>query len=594
MAITKEWLKKAANTQSFSKGQGYYDDVDELIKAGNTYSAVVLGSDDYEVSITDNPVGEPLAHCDCPYDYDGICKHIVAVGLNIIDGNYESEEDEGDENDIEPDALDITVGCMPILPTFNFYDEFFLKKDEITRTVFLRQLFSNDDRLRQQFYVYSKPKVEQVTTAGTDLIEKTAQNLSKKLSKIETLEPDDFYSKGRGRYEDYYDEGDGYTDWINEKIEAIFTPFEADASRYIKNGSILTTTQFFIGLYEGCLGLEFESDTSDYMGEDFETVALNELESMILKQNEHLKSSIFNENDIKASILLVLERWIKRKNATESISFFEDYLIELTNNQELAHWLIKELEERGLTLDLIYLTLANATTIQDDAFWIANAEKIAAVNPDIMQHLLEKYFELNKWTEFHQTAKSALTTFPNNNFVEYLRPKVVENYDEDLYIYVYLKNASRKSILTDFLIVRPLLTQERETEFIKSCRNDNQNLYVEILKNDENLEDILNLIEEKTKSSSFYFYGFDFPKALSYIIKEFPDDVFDIVQRQAEEALKQMKMDRSGYARACAHLRPLKDLPPSHQNDLKTLVNSLRERFKSRPAFLEELSKAVR
>ena len=32
MPITKEWLKKAALSQNFSKGKDYYDQVDDLVK----------------------------------------------------------------------------------------------------------------------------------------------------------------------------------------------------------------------------------------------------------------------------------------------------------------------------------------------------------------------------------------------------------------------------------------------------------------------------------------------------------------------------------------------------------------------------------
>jgi uncharacterized Zn finger protein len=102
MAITTEWLKQASSTQSYSKGKDYINDVDDLVKHGNTYTAVVLGSEEYEVMINDTGI-TPHAECDCPYDHGGICKHIVAVGLNIIKGNFETEDEE-DEDTIVNDV----------------------------------------------------------------------------------------------------------------------------------------------------------------------------------------------------------------------------------------------------------------------------------------------------------------------------------------------------------------------------------------------------------------------------------------------------------------------------------------------------------
>ena len=93
MPITKEWLKKAAISQSFSRGKDYYDQVEDLVKKGNTYSAIVCGSDEYEVSVTDNPK----------------CLR-----------NFWSDPSVSDpQND----------PTFAQLPTGNFYDAFFLKQD---------------------------------------------------------------------------------------------------------------------------------------------------------------------------------------------------------------------------------------------------------------------------------------------------------------------------------------------------------------------------------------------------------------------------------------------------------------------------------
>ena len=37
MPITKDWLRQAANAQSFSKGESYYNNVEDLVKQGDTY-----------------------------------------------------------------------------------------------------------------------------------------------------------------------------------------------------------------------------------------------------------------------------------------------------------------------------------------------------------------------------------------------------------------------------------------------------------------------------------------------------------------------------------------------------------------------------
>jgi hypothetical protein len=595
MAITKEWLKQAASTQSYSKGEGYINDVDDLVKQGDTYSALVFGSEEYEVTITDRVNGTPFGECDCPYDHGGICKHIVAVGLNIIKGNFETEELEEEEEEIisinADSETNSSINIPQILPTKTFYDDFFLQKEDSLRISFLRQLFANDDKLRRQFFEFSKPKgVTQTSKVEQQSIEKIAKKLNDKLSKISELDADDFYSKGRGRYHDYDDEGEGVVEWVEEKIEAVFAPFEIELKLKIQNGMVVTATEILIGLYEGCLGLDFDGDLEDYMSDDFESIALTNLLDIIEGQKDALKTVIFHENDVKTSILLILNRWVKRKDNIGAISFFQDYFIALSHRAGIATWLINEAKDRSLTLSMINLTLANAETVKNDALWLASAESVAKDNPAIMQLLLDKYLALNNLEAFHKWAKTAFTKFEHPNFVPYLKTKVLVEYNEALYIDIHLQNATQTSSLIDFLTVRPLLSKQKEANFIEMCKKVKQNLYVDILYRDGNLTGILSFIEEKGKpDSTFSFNSFDVQKALSYIIEKFPDDVFDIVQFQTDKALKSMKMDRSGYASACANLKPLKNLPKSHQMDLKTYLESLRSRFQGKPAFLDEL-----
>ncbi|MBF0232335.1 MAG: SWIM zinc finger family protein, partial [Desulfamplus sp.] len=88
MAITESDIRKLAEAKSYRRGKEYFesDAVMDLEKRGNTIFAEVEGSDydSYEVKVKID--GEKIAStsCTCPYDWGGICKHIVAVLLNYI------------------------------------------------------------------------------------------------------------------------------------------------------------------------------------------------------------------------------------------------------------------------------------------------------------------------------------------------------------------------------------------------------------------------------------------------------------------------------------------------------------------------------
>ncbi|MFO7815845.1 MAG: hypothetical protein R6V14_09015 [Halanaerobiales bacterium] len=83
MQLTIQDLRNMATEQSFQKGINYYEMnlVNNPTIDGNTIKAKVSGSSYpyYEVEIdVDNPY---INYCSCPYDWGGICKHIVALGL---------------------------------------------------------------------------------------------------------------------------------------------------------------------------------------------------------------------------------------------------------------------------------------------------------------------------------------------------------------------------------------------------------------------------------------------------------------------------------------------------------------------------------
>ncbi|MDJ0688620.1 MAG: SWIM zinc finger family protein [Xenococcaceae cyanobacterium MO_188.B32] len=83
--LSQEMIRRYASSQSWQRGEAYYHDgyVRRVVKRGNAIAAEVEGNDirPYQVSIGFE--GEELGtvYCSCPYDYGGICKHIVATLL---------------------------------------------------------------------------------------------------------------------------------------------------------------------------------------------------------------------------------------------------------------------------------------------------------------------------------------------------------------------------------------------------------------------------------------------------------------------------------------------------------------------------------
>ena len=86
--LTEAHIRKLASGPSFERGETYYHDgaILEPVRQARDLRAQCEGSDyePYQVSaiLTKGGIGE--TSCTCPYDYGGICKHIVALLLTYV------------------------------------------------------------------------------------------------------------------------------------------------------------------------------------------------------------------------------------------------------------------------------------------------------------------------------------------------------------------------------------------------------------------------------------------------------------------------------------------------------------------------------
>ncbi|MGV9350281.1 SWIM zinc finger family protein [Streptomyces spiralis] len=78
-------LRALAGARSFERGLGYLDAVTGLDVGDGSVTAVVRGTDIYEVELVLGGDVGISGWCDCPYGQEGnFCKHCVAVGLTVL------------------------------------------------------------------------------------------------------------------------------------------------------------------------------------------------------------------------------------------------------------------------------------------------------------------------------------------------------------------------------------------------------------------------------------------------------------------------------------------------------------------------------
>jgi uncharacterized Zn finger protein len=86
--INEKTIRMNSNNSSYQRGQDYYDNdaVLSVWQRGQTLEALVEGSETKPYRVHVNFTGENInqCSCSCPYDYEGWCKHIVAVLLTCF------------------------------------------------------------------------------------------------------------------------------------------------------------------------------------------------------------------------------------------------------------------------------------------------------------------------------------------------------------------------------------------------------------------------------------------------------------------------------------------------------------------------------
>lgn len=133
--LTEEYLKKWVGSTIFKRGEDYYYNnyVEKLVQRGNTFVGKVYGTTTYKVNFTLLENGIETS-CNCPYDDD--CKHIAAVGLAIINNDFE----------VDPNYIELPV----------FMEKVYQKADNAQKEAFLRKILVNNEKMRDKFLKFLK------------------------------------------------------------------------------------------------------------------------------------------------------------------------------------------------------------------------------------------------------------------------------------------------------------------------------------------------------------------------------------------------------------------------------------------------------
>lgn len=584
MKITDIWLRNNATPTSYSRGEDYVDEVHKLTKKGNTYTAQVYGSDTYHVTI-ETSTFDANAFCSCPYDWGGICKHVVAVGLNIIAGQIKEIEVIDVENALSLSAHAQVVSVSPD----EFYDSVFMSSDEAVRTQFLKQLFQKDSALRAQFEQFISQETEEIVFEDIDEI---AEELREELNELD-FDIEDISRSSRGgssRY-DYYDDYDeGYSEAAIEIIEECIKSYGKKAEIYLAKGNLTDATRVVLGMYEATFGLETPYFEEYPYFEDLDDEASTIYQDWLLNIGEIGKKIIKNEEAVQQTINLIFERWkLFYQGSGENphtieydLAIFEPYLKGLVNTPWAGEYLLDVLEQHeryAYTNANLYLYLADLT--QNEDLKIKILEDFASQSTPLAQQLLDYYFKNELLADFYRVARQSFNIFPNQ-MDKFLLEKITPEQDLAFYLEVLYYFTKERSNIDGYKELKKYWTAKEKNAFIDDNRL-NASFYVQMLEVEKRFEDILKVV--KTNKDT---WGFD--KLTLPILNIYPQEMLNIYFQRAYRAMGPGAQDRKKYRQVAKDLKPILQITQL-QEKRTVLIKQLKNKYRHLPAFQDEMNK---
>jgi uncharacterized Zn finger protein len=289
--FTGKQLKELASPTSFERGQAYYEEgyVRKVTRKGNRFEGTVEGSYRYRVSLEVSP-GELDFTCSCPYDYEGICKHCVALGLAVLAEEYTQA---GGYAVLAEDAQ-----LAEDAPQASFEAQFQAVNDQ-AKLRFLQQALNKDIHLRSQFLHFIQSQQPSVAPDPVPLLSSSdiiRNHIRESLSDLQFDE--EMYEEYGDSYNDYYGEGEELYDMAEEMIEEVLEEHIKAAEVLLRQGKLLESARILFAVYEGIRQVE-EPEADEFSlfdGTDYQEFILKVWEKSLKNYLAELKKAVIPIN----------------------------------------------------------------------------------------------------------------------------------------------------------------------------------------------------------------------------------------------------------------------------------------------------------
>ncbi len=375
-ALTLETLQKLANKPSFERGRNYYRHgaVGKIKLVDWTFSARVQGGESYRASF-DLSGSKPKPRCSCPYDFDGICKHLVALGLAIID----------QKELLLPAAPDVEA-LWKALPDKRKLD-------------FLLTTLRAQPVLALQFQQFATAPSAPPAPARPARRPHDPQQIAEALTALEfdeeTLEAG-FEDDDYGDVDEWYEED--LAEYFDGLIDDQLLTATEELDRFSRLDKPLDALRYWADVGAALLVLP-DPEVDDYdLYANFGSIVRDRWHEQYLTFGwpDRLASQPFPKNADRKALQVFLEQHLhpkKRVSPAATEAHWVAVLLTLAANPEAAKIVRATLPDATAVLPATRdrLLLRIAQTLADDVEWVKYAEKLFLTDAGIARQLFQFY-----------------------------------------------------------------------------------------------------------------------------------------------------------------------------------------------------------
>lgn len=600
MNLTINWLIANATETSFERGEEYQDAVSKLQKQGNKYTATVHGTEKYKVEVVES-ADDIYTHCTCPYDYEGICKHIVAVGLNIVEENYiEMNSIETIEQQHYP--LQNEEENEPV-EMATFYEKEFLKARSDKREAFIRMLFVQDANLCRRFLSYIRPPTHPLSNS-TDLDE-LSNEIAARLMDIDlndyTLEEDEdedsYYRRRDYDYDEGYERYD--TDALEKEVLRLIQPYGNRTMQALEDGHLLDSAHILLSIYEAIFLIE-EGDFGEYTDFSYQSTLDTFFNQITTDWIYRLEDKTYTPSDYQAILQLILNRWQQFERFRDKAETAPYEIL----GEDLFSFIVQQAKAEQQFLDFMTKHNLHSSSHYELTKMLCNAlgksdfllEKLAAYGLDshkLAEELMQQYIDRGDRNRFVSVAQKASEQY-KWQINEFVAEQILPEDNLGFFKKIVSEVAAYKGSLDLYHRWRQQATANEQEDYIQSNKKRHPHFYIALLADAQRFPELLTFAKESVETPDFnnsmFYDSSAFEAAAKLILHLYPDAIFTLYCQRVIKYMGNSASSRSHYQQAVSMLKPLKNIKGKEQG-IKAFATELRQKYNRLPAFLDELKK---